>query len=140
MAVVGERVESEVDVLVGAQILGARTIFGEGQTLRLDAVRRKARQQSLAVTARRRQELEPRLGNRAHDAAPQSERAIGELARIVEAAERHVPFLEAGQLVDLDILVLRLAAPRVVAPEGVGEPQRALTVVSIEIFRIEPWI
>ena len=57
MAVVGERVESDVDVVVGAQILGARTIFGEGQTPRLDAVRRKARQQSLAVTARRRQEL-----------------------------------------------------------------------------------
>ena len=58
MAVVGERVESEVDVVVGAQILGARTISGEGQMLRLDAVCRKPRQQSIAVTARRLHDLD----------------------------------------------------------------------------------
>ena len=95
----------------------------------------EACRETLAVPARGCHQFEVRVGNRTQHAAPQIERAIAELARVVEAAERHESFFDRGQLVDVEMLALR-----VIAPERVREPQRALAVVAIECVRIEPWI
>ncbi|CAM2183217.1 hypothetical protein PSAC2689_50035 [Paraburkholderia sacchari] len=123
MAVIRKRVERHVDAVVRLQILAARLVADERHALRVDAQRLRARLEPLARRARRREQQQARVRHGGQHAAPQEQRVVADLGRIVQAAEGERRAARRWQRVDFESGDLR-----VVAPERIGQAQRAFAV------------
>lgn len=117
VAVAGEGVEGEVDLVIELVVIAGGEAVGEADAAGGDAVGVEITGYAVAVGARGCEEEELGVGEGVHDLDPEVVNAFVEFAEVIEVAEGEVAVGEGGKVVDGDF------DGGVVAPEGVGQAE-----------------